>query len=181
MRKLHFSFVHSILSGLVILAFSSTADAQFKASLQGTVSDTSGAVVSGATVTVTNQETGKSQQVKTSDEGFYRVSGLAPGRYTVSAEISGFKKQVLENIVVNAEETQGVNIALEAGQVAESVTVTADQSATQLQTETANISKTITTSGDSPSAASGTRPLRIDSPHARCFRRQRAFREWWRG
>ncbi|HEX8184618.1 MAG TPA: TonB-dependent receptor, partial [Blastocatellia bacterium] len=105
----------------------------------------SGAVVSGATVTVTNQETSRSQQVTTSDEGFYRVSGLAPGRYTVTAEVSGFKKKVLENIVINAEQTEGVNLVVEAGQVTESVTITAGAQATQLETEHANIDRAITT------------------------------------
>jgi hypothetical protein len=130
---------------LLVVGLASIAGAQFRASIQGTVTDASGAVVSGATVTVTNQETSKSQQVTTSDEGFYRVTGLAPGRYTVSAEVSGFKRQVLEDIVVSAEQTEGVNITLEPGQVSESVTVNADQAATQLQTEAADVSRTVTT------------------------------------
>src|ERR1700759_1091999 len=118
---------------LISLLLTLTVNAQFKASIQGTVTDPSGAVVSGATVTVTNQETGKSQQVTTGDEGFYRVGGLAPGRYTVSAEIQGFKKQVIENVVVNAEAAEGINLTLEAGQVNDSVTVSAGEQATQLQ------------------------------------------------
>src|SRR5215216_938927 len=130
---------------LIVVSLASIASAQFRASIQGTITDASGAVVSGATVTVTNQETSRSQQVTTSDEGFYRVTGLAPGRYTVSAEVAGFKKQVLENIVVNAEETEGVNISLEAGQVSESVTITAGAQATQLDTENASIDRAITT------------------------------------
>jgi len=121
------------------------AIAQFTASIQGTVTDTSGAIVSGATVTVTNNETSRSQQVTASEEGFYRVTGLAPGTYTVTAELPGFRKKVIENVIVNAEAPQGVNIALEAGQVSESVTVTADEATTQLQTETANVSRAITT------------------------------------
>ena len=120
-----FSFFRLTLIVFLISALAVPASAQFKASIQGTVTDPSGAVVSGATVTVTNQETNKTQQTTTSDDGFYRVSGLAPGNYTVTAETSGFKKQVIENVIVNAEETQGINLALEAGQVSESVTISA--------------------------------------------------------
>lgn len=127
----------------LLWCLSITACAQFKASIQGTVSDSTGAVVSGAVVTVTNNETGKSQQGKTGEEGFYRVTGLPPGTYTVTAELAGFKKKILENVVIHAEEAQGVNITLDAGQVAESVTVTGVSEA-PLQTENANVNKTIT-------------------------------------
>jgi Carboxypeptidase regulatory-like domain/TonB dependent receptor/TonB-dependent Receptor Plug Domain len=132
-------------STLLLLLASLTASAQFKASIQGTVTDPSGAVVAGATVTVTNLETNKSQQTTTSDEGFYRVTGLPPGRYTVTAELSGFKRAVIENVVVNAETPEGVNLALEAGQVSESVTVSAGEQATALHTETPSIDRAITT------------------------------------
>jgi outer membrane receptor protein involved in Fe transport len=126
-----------------MLLFSVTASAQFKASIQGTVTDAAGAVISGATVTVTNIDTGRTQQVKTGDEGFYSVTGLSPGTYSVTAELAGFKKKVLENIVVRAEAAQGVNITLEPGEVSESVTVSA-ATEPRLQTENANVDKTIT-------------------------------------
>jgi len=143
-HKLLFSF-RVVLRALIMVSLASIASAQFRASIQGTVTDASGAVVSGATVTLTNQETNKSQQTTTSDEGFYRVSGLAPGRYTVSAEVSGFKKKVLQDVVINAEQTEGINLTLEAGEVTESVTITAGSQATQLETEHANIDRAITT------------------------------------
>src|ERR1044072_4129125 len=145
MRQLLYSFFRSVLFGFITLALASAANAQFKASIQGTVTDPSDAVVSGATVTITNQETSKSQQTTTSDEGFYRVSGLAPGTYTVTAEITGFKKKVLENVAVHAEETQGLNLALDAGLVSESVTVTPTADTTQLDRENPSLDRTITT------------------------------------
>src|SRR5215208_6663481 len=140
-----FSFFRLTLIVFLISALAVPASAQFKASIQGTVTDPSGAVVSGATITVTNQETNKTQQTTTSDDGFYRVSGLAPGTYTVSAETSGFKKQVIDNIVVHAEDAQGIDLALEAGQVSESVTISAGPEATQLDKEDASIDRAITT------------------------------------
>src|SRR5712691_7095332 len=143
MRQLLARFLCALGCAMVVAMLVVTADAQFKASIQGTVKDNAGAVVSGATVTVTNVETGRSQHAVTSDEGFYRVDGLAPGSYNVVAELTGFKKKVLEGVVIHAEEAQGVNITIEAGQVSEAITVTATSEA-RLQTENANVDKTIT-------------------------------------
>lgn len=107
------------------VALATTAHAQYRASVQGTVADSGGAVVSDATVTLTNKETGRVQETKTSAEGFYRFSGLGPGNYSLSAELTGFKKTILD-LVVAAEETQGVDLALEVGAVSEVVEVTSD-------------------------------------------------------
>ena len=75
MRWTSTRLLRATLCCLVTLSLAVSASAQFKASIQGTVTDPSGAVISGATVMVTNQETGKAQQVTTSDDGFYRVRG----------------------------------------------------------------------------------------------------------
>ncbi len=133
-----------LISCIVLTAFFViAANAQFKASVQGTVTDNSGAIVSGATVTLTNNETGQTQQNVATDDGFFRFSGLAPGLYTVTAEKEGFKKKTIENVKVDAEAIRGVDVALEAGVISEVVTVQAEN--VQLQTEDANIRKTITT------------------------------------
>src|SRR5215510_6166595 len=126
------------------LMLATISAAQFRASIQGTVSATSGGLRPDATVTVTNTETGKEEKATTSNEGFYRVAGLPPGNYTVSAEKSGYKKKILESLSVNAETTQGVDIVLEVGEVSAVVTV-AQEAAPLLQTENANVDKTITT------------------------------------
>ena len=130
---------------LVFLLLSSVAArAQFRAVVQGTVTDTTGAVVPAATVTLTSTETNRTQQTTTGDEGFYRFPGLAPGRYMVTVEKTGFQRTTLENVTVNAEETQGLDIALTTAGVTETVTVTA-QAASAIETENANISRPITT------------------------------------
>src|SRR2546426_7315057 len=100
--------IRALICGLFFLFTVVTANAQFKAGIQGTLSDTTGAVVPGATVTLTNKETSRTQTATSSDEGFYRFNQLAPGSYSLTAEKSGFKKQVLENVVVTAEDVQGV-------------------------------------------------------------------------
>src|SRR5579859_6756129 len=101
------------------------ANAQFKASIQGTVLDPTGATVSGAKVTATNQDTGATRDSVTSDEGFYRISELPPGKYTVTVEAAGFKTSISKGIEVRAEEPRGFDVKLQVGAVSEQVTVTA--------------------------------------------------------
>src|SRR5467141_4683716 len=98
--------------------------AQFKASLQGTVLDPKGGAVPGAKVTVTNQNTGTSRETVASAEGFYRVTELPPGKYTVTVEAAGFKVSLSKDVVVEAEQPRGLDITLAVGNVQESVTVT---------------------------------------------------------
>ncbi len=142
MRQATFKLIN-LLGCIVFLASMATiANAQFKAGIQGTVTDNAGAIVADANVTLTNKETNQTQQTKTSDGGFYRFSGLAPGLYTVTVEKGNFKKQVVEGIQVQAETLEGLDVILQTGGVSETVTVTAEN--VQLETEDANIRKTIT-------------------------------------
>jgi Carboxypeptidase regulatory-like domain/TonB dependent receptor len=143
MHHASFSF-RTIFCGFFVLLLSLTASAQFRAGIQGSVTDAQGGAIVGATATLTSNETGKSQQTTTSDEGFYRFSGLPPGRYTLVVEQSGFNKKTFENLEVNAEAVQGVNVTLDPTGVSANVTVT-DTLASAVETENANIDKAITT------------------------------------
>ena len=143
MRQL-FSFPRTVLCGIFVLLLAATASAQFRAGLQGSVTDPAGAVVPGATVTLTNKETGRTQQTTTADEGFYRFSGLPPGTYSIVVEQTGFNRKTLENVVVRAEAVEGVNITLETAGVAAEVTVS-DVLTPALETENANINRAIST------------------------------------
>jgi outer membrane receptor protein involved in Fe transport len=127
---------------LVLGIFVPGSRAQFKASLQGTVTDAKGGAVSGATVSITREDTGLNRSTVTSEEGFYRISELAPGRYTVSVEATGFKTSISKEVSVEAEQPRGFDVVLEVGAVSDQVTVTASGDA--LQTENANTSNTIT-------------------------------------
>src|SRR5882672_12827144 len=89
-------FARTSVCGLLLLFIVTTASAQFKAGIQGTVTDTAGGLVPEAKLTLTNSETGKTQEATGSAEGFYRFAGLAPGKYTVLVEKAGFKKKLLE-------------------------------------------------------------------------------------
>jgi hypothetical protein len=133
-----------MMCGLFFIFVTINANAQFRASVQGTVTDSSGALVPDATVRLTSKETGRVQEVKTSEDGFYRLSELSPGNYLLEVEKAGFKKASVDPLAINAEKSQGLDLVLSAGEVTESVTVTSDGPA-QLQTENANIDKGITT------------------------------------
>jgi len=117
--------------------------AQFKASIQGTVMDPQGTAVSGAKVTITNQDTGVVRDSVASAEGFYRTSQLPPGRYAVTVEAAGFKKSTSKDVEVEAEQPRGFDVTLSVGNVVESVTVTAPPG--ELETENASVNTTIGT------------------------------------
>jgi Carboxypeptidase regulatory-like domain/TonB dependent receptor len=141
MRCVTFRFFRLSLFVALLTFFATVAQAQFKGGIQGTLTDSAGAIVSGASITLTNTETNQSQQTIASDEGFYRFTSLAPGIYTISVEQQAFKKKVVESIKVDAESIKGVDIELEIGGIAETVTVEAENLG--LETEDANVRKVI--------------------------------------
>jgi len=132
MRKLVFCFTLLAFAILAPLAI----QAQTKGSLSGTVTDPAGAVVPGANVTIKNNATGALRTVTTSDNGVFQASELEPGTYTVSVENAGFKRSIANDVVVNASVAAQINIALEAGQVSETVTVTDAQEIVNTSTPT---------------------------------------------
>ena len=97
--------------------------------VSGVVTDPNGAVVPGATVTITNSETQQSVVTTTSSEGRYTSPVLTPGTYTVKVDSSGFKSTVLTNLSVRSSSASRGNIRLEVGSVQEVVTITASQQA----------------------------------------------------
>src|SRR5438046_343859 len=95
------------------------------AKLLGAVTDSSGAIVPGARVTVVNSETSFLSETKTSAEGGYYVPYLSPGAYRITLEAPGFKRNVHDGVIVRSGETPRVDIVLEVGSVADSVEVKA--------------------------------------------------------
>jgi protocatechuate 3,4-dioxygenase beta subunit len=71
-----------------------------KGTIVGTVKDPSGAVVAGATVTVTNTETGEAREATTGDDGTYTVPSIDPGQYRVEIVAPGFQTVVRENVTL---------------------------------------------------------------------------------
>ena len=92
--------------------------------MSGTVKDSQGAVIPGATVTVANKATGASRAGVTNDTGSYSFPGLGPGNYTLRIELTGFTPYVHENVILRVDTTTQADAVLGLGGVAETVTVT---------------------------------------------------------
>jgi hypothetical protein len=107
----------------------------------GVVTDATGAVIPAARVTVTNRETGEARTVETSETGAYTAGPLRIGRYDVTVEKQGFKRSIHENVELHAQDRVRVDLKLEVGQIAESVSVSAE--APLLQSETSTLAKVV--------------------------------------
>ena len=92
-------------------------------SLSGVIRDTNRAVISGASVSITNVGNGQSFAVTTDDEGRYRSPVLAPGNYTLSVFSAGFKRTTVTNLGINGALGSNYDLTLEVGNVSETVTV----------------------------------------------------------
>ncbi|HMK23780.1 MAG TPA: TonB-dependent receptor [Terriglobales bacterium] len=110
-------------------------------SIVGTVRDTSGAVIAGAKVTVTDADRGTSFETSTSATGEYAANPLRIGRYNVTVEKQGFSKQIVGPIEVDVQARPEVNIVLHVGQIAETITVTSE--GPQLETETSELGQVV--------------------------------------
>jgi hypothetical protein len=112
-------------------------------SLSGTVTDASGAVIPGASVSVRNSATSTAFTATTNEQGNFTVPAIDPGTYTVTITLVGFKTAILNNVRVNAAVPATVRATLELGGVAETVSVTAGSEI--IQTQSAAVSATIDT------------------------------------
>ncbi len=127
---------------LISLLIGAAAYGQYRAGIQGTVTDPSGALVPGAAITLTSNETNIARSTKTTESGVFNFAGLAPGTYKVAVERTGFSKKILSDVRVDAEQTRALNVQLEPGQVTESVTVS-ESSVPLIDTQSALIGGTL--------------------------------------
>jgi hypothetical protein len=116
------------VSMVICLAMLASAPSTFaqtatSATLRGTVKDPSGAVVSGATVTVTSERTRAERKVTTNDEGGYVFTALTPDTYTIKVEGQGFKTAQQTGLTLSPSDTRGVDLTLEVGTAGEVVNV----------------------------------------------------------
>ena len=121
---------------LFVLGASSASPAlaqQDAATILGEVTDSTGAVIPGATVTVTNVATGISLSTTTNDRGVYSLPGLRPGDYSITVELQGFSKFVRSSVTLQVAQVLRVDAALQAGNITETVQVAS--AATLLQTD----------------------------------------------
>ncbi|HEY6308406.1 MAG TPA: TonB-dependent receptor, partial [Candidatus Angelobacter sp.] len=137
-----FCFLSVLL--VVLLGFlSAYAQVDYStATLRGTVMDPQGAVVSGATVTVTNPGTGISRTAKTLGDGSYRVPALPPGTYQISVDAPGFAKEVTKGVDVTVGSSVNYDFHLKVGTASETVEVSSDN-VPLIQTEQTQQANTI--------------------------------------
>ena len=127
-----------ILFLVAMLLFAVSVRAQYRASIQGVVTDPEGAVVSGATLTLTNLDTDLALTATSDENGVYNFNALPSAKFSLTVEKAGFKKKTLANVGIIPEQANALNIQLELGQVTESITVSGD-STPLMDTETASI------------------------------------------
>jgi len=125
---------------LALLATTS-AEASITGSISGGVSDTSGAVIRGATVTATNTQTGIQATLKTDSKGFYNFPALQIGSYTVEVQQAGFKTANRTDMVVDANSALRADFTLQVGQSVEQITITAE--AVHVETESTQMGDVI--------------------------------------
>ena len=130
LRFLSFSLL-LVLSGMAVRAQSD------RGTIAGTVLDSSGAVVQGASVTATGANTGSVYKTTSTNTGAYRISDMQVGAYNLTVTAAGFRTSEQKGLVVQINTTSSLDITLQAGAVTETLTVLAD--VPTLQTETSDI------------------------------------------
>jgi len=122
---------------LAVLAVGTAAAQSDRGSIAGSVLDSSGAAVAGASITIKGANTGSVYQTVSSSSGSYRVNDVAIGRYDVTVEAKGFKLAVEQGVLIEINTVSALNITLQPGDVKEEVLVSAD--APTIQTESSEV------------------------------------------
>ncbi|HXR77493.1 MAG TPA: carboxypeptidase-like regulatory domain-containing protein, partial [Bryobacteraceae bacterium] len=130
---------------LILFLFSlaaATADAQVTTgTILGIVTDSTGAAVSGAQITITNVNRGTTQQYTTDATGSYTAPFLVPGTYRVEVEKAGFKRATSVDTQLEVDQKARVDFSMQLGQVSETVTVEA--AAPLVRSETAELGEVV--------------------------------------
>ncbi len=135
---------HRVCSWLLLLAISACSLlAQNSGSITGTVRDSSGGVVAGADVTVTNVDKGTTFPAKTNSDGDYLVAGLVAGKYDVTVAQTGFKKFESRGVILEVAQKARIDISLQVGEVSTEVAVEG-VSAGAVETQSAEMSGVVT-------------------------------------
>lgn len=112
---------------LVLMGFANSTFAQdVTARIDGQVTDPAGAVVTNATVTLTNTKTGEVRTAMSGDNGSYTLALVQPGTYDLSVRAQGFKEYLSKSLELNVNDRKTINVPLETGAITESITVTAE-------------------------------------------------------
>ncbi len=134
------SVIHIVFA---ILWLTPLVRAQVTSTIQGRITDPSGAVIAGSSVKVTNEATGVSRTGQTAADGYYRIPDLLAGKYEVRAEQAGFKTLIRRGIELNSQTVLSLDLALEVGEVTQTLEVAGE--VPQIETTESRISEVLTT------------------------------------
>jgi hypothetical protein len=123
-----------VAAALLLTSTTALGQGSTTATIRGNIQDSSGAVLPGANVTVTNVGTKSVQHTVSDDRGQYQVAGLFAGTYDIRVELSGFKTYERKAVALSPNDTRGIDVRLDIGEQTETVTVTAQQELIQTQT-----------------------------------------------
>lgn len=144
MSGLHRMLRHAAVGLLALLFFGQIALAQSdRASISGTVTDSTGAAIGGATVTATKLGTNSTRDVTTDKDGGYVLANLEIGPYKLTVKAEGFQTAETEEIVLQVGDSRSIGVSLTAGSVSDIVTVTAE--APLVKTETSELGEVVDT------------------------------------
>jgi hypothetical protein len=115
--------LQAVFTGFVFCSFALAQEVT--AGIYGVVQDASSAVIPGATIRVTNTGTGLTRQTTTDESGNYSLPLLPIGAYSVTAEANGFKKSLVNDILLRVNDNRRLVFSMEVGQIADQVTVEA--------------------------------------------------------
>jgi hypothetical protein len=114
--------MRSVLLSILVLVSVAAAQTD-SARLVGRIYDASGAVIPGATVTVTNLSTDREQSASSNESGYYRVDGLAPASYRITAKTPGFADVTIPGVTLSVGQERIVDLKLSVGNLAETLLV----------------------------------------------------------
>ncbi len=132
-----------VLFALMLLLVTTASAQTFRGTILGSVSDTSGAVISGADVKVRNTGTGLERTTQTSGDGTYSIPELPIGTYTVTVSQGGFQTSQTSQVVVDVATERRVDVVLKAGQVSDTVEVNGE-ALPQVETTSGDLGGTLT-------------------------------------
>ena len=127
---------------LAILHFASSAAWAQSAQVTGRITDSSHAVIQGASVTVTNVDKGQDRQTHSNEEGYYTVPLLEPGTYRLTAQMPGFKPLARSGITLRVNQVIRIDLELAVGEITEAINV--ESSSMPVDAENAAVGHVIT-------------------------------------
>jgi hypothetical protein len=136
---------------LAVTLLPASALAQGTAEIRGRVVDEQGAVLPAATILIRNQDSGTFRETVTAADGSYFIGAVPPGRYTITAELQGFRRFVRPDIQLEVGKTTAIDVRLQVGGLEEAVTVTAESPVVNTTTKEVGGNVTATEIAELPS------------------------------